>query len=424
MNVDDVVSQYTWIIDTEKNDTLLYNGYTGALARLNQENIHSIRELIQGNISIESLSGELIDQLKYGGFIVDHQHDERRFMAMMFGIQNMQMSWLATTVVITEECNFACPYCYQTSKEKLSVIKPEVVEELLSFLRVALEGEVKRYTLTLYGGEPLLYPEICKRLTSEVRSICESNSIELRSMMITNGYLLDQNYQWMLNCGMNKVQITIDGQEQVHNKRRMLKGSTKNVKTYEKIVSNCRIAAEEGMKVLVRVNVENELTGELNEPRLDHENISVYYEPTRYDHCGDISKYYENQEYMYNMIDSIQNHPNTANFLRRRIGGCMATAVNSFVLLPDGTVVKCWDEVGCDRSGKVSISDKNFLTHLYHDWANWNPYQKTSRCYECKLLPNCGGGCPYRAINKPEASCQLNNKLFKEMIRKQSMVSI
>lgn len=268
--------------------------------------------------------------------------------------------------------------------------------------------------LTLYGGEPLLYPEVCHLLAGETKLIAEKNDIALRNTMVTNGYLLDENIEWMLDSAISSIQVTIDGPKEVHNKRRPLEGGSEG--TYDRIVENCRKAAESGLSIVIRVNVEEDITKRLADSRLNHENITVYYEPTRYDHCNNAEKYYRNQDFMYNAIQNQEAHRFSADYLKMRIGGCLASAFHSFVLLPDGSVAKCWDEVGCDHLRRLHISDDGFLTRLYHDWIDWNPYLESSECYTCKLLPNCGGGCPYRAMNTPDACCQISEGTLKKLV--------
>jgi len=412
------VSQYTWLFESDSG-SVLYNGYSGALARLEARNVDTIRDLMNGSRDLKSLPQKLLEQLRYGRFVVDKQFDERKVMAMKFGIQNFQLDWLAVTVVVTEECNFACPYCYQTSTQKQGVIDPHAIEGYFEYVEAAASNGIRRLMLTLYGGEPLIYPDTCHLLAGETKMIAEKNDITLRNTMVTNGYLLDENIEWMLDSEISSIQVTIDGPREIHNKRRPLRGGDKG--TYDRIVENCREAAESGLSIVIRVNVEENVTRRLEDSRLRHENISVYYEPTRYDHCNNADKYYRNQDFMYNAIQNQRNHKFSADYLKMRIGGCLASAFNSFVLLPDGSVVKCWDEVGCDHERNLHISDDGFLTELYHNWIDWNPYLESSQCYICKLLPNCGGGCPYRALNATDSCCQISEDTLKRLVLQKLM---
>lgn len=122
------VSQYTWLFESG-GGSVLYNGYSGALAKLEARNVEPIRKIMDGSKDLESLPQPLFEQLKYGRFVVEKQFDERKVMAMRFGTQNFQLDWLAVTVVVTEECNFACPYCYQTSMQKQGIIESRAIED-------------------------------------------------------------------------------------------------------------------------------------------------------------------------------------------------------------------------------------------------------------------------------------------------------
>ncbi len=409
-------SQYTLIFE-EENGCVIYNGYTGAVAVLDEENIDLIVATYEGKKEVGDIPLALLEQLEYGGFIVGHDYDERRRLASGYGLKNYQLNTIASTVVITEECNFACPYCYQIEPITKGCIEPHVVKSYLAWVNEQAEKGLNRSMLTLYGGEPLLYPEVCREIAHEFRRIAEKHGNNYITSMVTNGYLLDKNVAWIKECNIDNIQITIDGPKEVHNKRRLLKNRGKD--TYETIVSNCLIAANNGIHIKIRVNVDELVTKQVTDERLRHENISLYYEPTRYDHCGDVLKYYENQKYMYEVLKQQERQQLSHEYINARLGGCLATAFNSFVLLPDGGVVKCWDEIS--EPGKVPsirITDKDFLQGLYQPWANWNPYLdiRGNDCYECKLLPNCGGGCPYRAINGAKDMCQLTEETLRSIV--------
>ena len=98
-------------------------------------------------------------------------------------------------------------------------------------------GPISMY---FYGGEPLLEVGIVENMLRVCRDSSEKRGINIRSTLITNGYLLTKKIsQELSSLGLNHIQITIDGSENTHNKRRMLIGGKP---TYSRIVENTKIA--------------------------------------------------------------------------------------------------------------------------------------------------------------------------------------
>ena len=79
---------------------------------------------------------------------------------------------------------------------------------------------------------------------------------------------------------------------------------------------------------------------------------------------------------------------------------CIATRANGFVIKPDGTIFKCWDDAINNVDNMIgSVIDKtrknikNYLTYV----AIKDGFEEAN-CVSCKLLPVCGGGCPKKRI--------------------------
>ncbi|MFC1849566.1 PqqD family peptide modification chaperone [candidate division CSSED10-310 bacterium] len=100
---------------------------------------------------------------------------------------------------LTQECNLACPHCY-THSDPHYTRKPgaDKVEKLLD--DCAQQGFT---SITISGGEPLLYPELEK--------ILHHARAHFHVSLITNGTLLTPSLIKVLKETCHSIQISLDG---------------------------------------------------------------------------------------------------------------------------------------------------------------------------------------------------------------------
>ncbi|MBD3277522.1 MAG: 4Fe-4S cluster-binding domain-containing protein, partial [Candidatus Aegiribacteria sp.] len=153
------LSRYNWLVEHE-NDVVAYNGFTGAMARLKPENVPAVRKLFDSEKSIDHLlkgmPEDLREGLSHGGYVIDDELDERKLLRLAFNARKFshQNDFMGFTLVMTRRCNFRCPYCYE--QDTLGIndsISNEVIDRVI---KLAGESSAKVFSVTLYGGEPLL----------------------------------------------------------------------------------------------------------------------------------------------------------------------------------------------------------------------------------------------------------------------------
>lgn len=131
-----------------------------------------------------------------------------------------------TTVILrmTNACNLACKYCYDSSKRQNSEIINkhflENIDKIVGYIDSFYINKNKRMNLILHGGEPLtlsanVYEVFLKKLTERLSNI----SISVQ----TNGTLLDVNKMRILNKYNVKIGISLDGSTEEQNKNRIYK---------------------------------------------------------------------------------------------------------------------------------------------------------------------------------------------------------
>jgi uncharacterized protein len=150
-------------------------------------------------------------------------------------------------------CNFKCWYCYETHI-KNSKLSEQVLSNIKQFITQTAVAPLKHFTLSFFGGEPLLYFKkdvipIIEHFTNE----CKQKDIDFNISFTTNGYLINQEFitffkERNLSCFF---QITFDGYKEQHDKVRFIHD---NKGSYETIIYNIKMLVNNGFRVRLRIN--------------------------------------------------------------------------------------------------------------------------------------------------------------------------
>lgn len=110
----------------------------------------------------------------------------------------------------TLDCNLSCAYCFQRSASRARR------EERLSAAEwLAVIAEIKPLGLPVIvmGGELFLYPEIMKLLHAV-------KAADLSLTIITNGFGLAKFSTELVELGLDRLIVSLDGPEEIHNRAR------------------------------------------------------------------------------------------------------------------------------------------------------------------------------------------------------------
>ncbi|NMC99555.1 MAG: radical SAM protein [Bacteroidales bacterium] len=120
----------------------------------------------------------------------------------MYDSYNRRINYLRISV--TDKCNFRCTYCMP--EEGVPYIphnKILRIEEIVDFVKTAALFGINKVRIT--GGEPL----VRKGIVSLVKMLHEINGIDDLSMT-TNGFLLEEFAQPLVDSGLNRINISLD----------------------------------------------------------------------------------------------------------------------------------------------------------------------------------------------------------------------
>lgn len=352
-----------------------------------------------------------------GGYIVNADADERALVRKGYDGARNNDSHLMLTIAPTLSCNFGCHYCFQGLDKPLTKMTPKVRSATKAFVLDSLKGK-RSFHMTWYGGEPLMDQDSIWDISSEAIAYCDDHGIKYTSMMISNGYKMTVPVAEKLKeARVSRVQITIDGDEEAHDGRRHL---TSGRGTFQKILDNIKAVTERKLlKVSVRVNIDGQNETEalalldiLEANGLGIRNgVSVYFAPVESvaenaggcDSCLSKTDYGALESRLHELAfeKGLMAMPRMPRFL----GLCTAVKTNSYVIVPNGDLHKCWDTVmdSSLRVGSVMGNTRKKDAGTEKMWNDWSPFENEV-CSNCQLLPACGGACAFKFVHNDYAS--------------------
>jgi len=420
-------SKYNVEIDkTSDGGILLFNTFTGAFGILEGESQEVYLKNEQINIDSYD-SKELQENLKVMsnyGFLVDFDLDETLKRQTFAQIERFGSNDLALTIAPTLFCNMACPYCYE--QEKHTTMSLDTQDKLLKFVEKYMKntGSGKLF-ITWYGGEPLLALDTIRNLSKGFLKICEENEAKYEASIITNGILFTENNVQILKdeCKVRYAQITIDGLNETHNKRRLLKNGQDSFKIItENIGKN-----QDVIDIVIRINVDKENIKEgkdlVNYFLLEEkwgERVDFYFSPivNSTDACNyKTNKCFNNNEFGEVHCEMLKYIYEVGKSIGRKIvspiapqyNPCGFVSKNSFVVDPEGSFYKCWNIIGIEehRVGDLESGVKYNNEHL-----KWLNYKLPEKCDSCNIVGICNCGCPYEVMHTGKDDCHHNTVTY------------
>ncbi len=286
----------------------------------------------------------------------------------------MPASALNLILLPTEKCNFRCTYCYEDFA--LGRMSPELVNGIKRLLEKQMP-KLDSITLSWFGGEPLLAPELVLDISRHVGALCRQYQVSLGECSITtNAYHLNLELAGALQrCGQSHFHITLDGPEATHDRTRIRvdgRGSFKKIWTNLLALRD----SELDIKVLLRLHLFKNnldtmkyLMPELTREFGDDPRFSVYLAPIE-DYGGEGVKTLGvlNGMSRQELVRVTEFHSTPWYRDAKSSNGsppsvCYAAQARSFAIRSDGRVVKCThalddprNEIGyLDRHGALLL---------------------------------------------------------------------
>lgn len=365
-----------------------------------------VAAITEGIDNLEAIHPTFYQYLKNQQFLLEETVDEIQMVKDLRNIVDFNPATFFMTINPTMNCNFKCWYCYETHV-KGSSLNETMIDSVNRFItRVFNKDGLLAFTLSFFGGEPLLYfkRDVIPLIDHTVNE-AERTGVKFDIGFTTNGYLINEDF---INYFKNKnllctLQITMDGYKDRHNQVRYV-NSTRG--SYDEIIKNVKLLITNGFFVRLRVNY-------------TAENIEDAYKIA--DEFDDIDQSIKDANFKFdfhrvwqdNKIDDTDltldkvvqyirgkgiyaTSKNSPNNVR---DSCYADKLNSVAINYNGDIFKCTarDFTTAKRAGYLTregelVWENDYLNRRMDAKFHNKP------CLSCKIMPICNGGCSQHAL--------------------------
>lgn len=344
----------------------------------------------------------------------------------------------SVTILLTNDCNLRCDYCFETNKGKDYILK-ETAEEIIRRTYRKLPKEVygeNKFTVNLFGGEPMLAWPVIKHICDfkNKEHLDFAIGITTNMTMMTDEMLdyIDDNDIFLLT--------SVDGNKEAHNAHRC--GS------FDVVMENIHKVIDRGLSHLIEVRMT--VTPETAKYMAD--SVKMFIDMGINNICPvaasdlewsdeaveELCKAYSDTLNMY--IDILNDENNKRNISIRKVDDaltnvlspngdydkmCNIASTRWVVVDWNGDVWPCPDFPTTDNEALKKLKIGNFFTGVDVDKIRKESMKATFDKPECKDCPakySCKSGCPYQnfyannTFFKPtDAYCKLEIMYYEEI---------
>ncbi len=389
------ISKYVAIYNyEEKKSIIFFNTFTRKIVEL------SNREYFDLKVGLESHEmNYVVNAMFMEKMLVPDSLDDNALyndIREIFVSENHQEfnGYEIYVIFTTTVCNARCFYCFERNTKHVTM-DSQTAEDVAKFI-IKTRNTQKPVCLHWFGGEPL-----CNIAAIDV--ICnylESKGISYTSRFTTNASIFNSDIITRAVCKWktNRVQITLDGTEEEHNKRKNYVNADKY--NFKNTIENIFLLESNGVHVTIRLNCDANnidnmklLVTQLCDKFRGHNKIFI--DPHPIFNCDNNENILNVDSDFYNKIISLENltsefnlinndevKKNSANAIDKfRLGSCQSVSMR---IAPDGNLYPCQhiDQVASYGNIYDGIIDEQ----MYEVWRTENHHQT---CIECTYRPLC-----------------------------------
>lgn len=386
-----------------------YSTSSGVLLKLPIEDAHKI----ENNI-VPDIHSPLFEMFVNADVLIKEHQNELDIIVSRVK-QNLDDSVIANFVVLpTAFCNMGCTYCGQS--HKAGRLASDFSDKVVSRIKNAISNDrIKKVSVCWFGGEPMVGYDHILNISPEVIEYAKQYDVTYSGKMVTNASLLTLEKLHTLHevCRVNTFAITLDGPEEIHNKRRFLK---KGGDSFQHITTLIQDALKEpklkNVRYILRTNIDID-NAEYIDEYLDRmhalgfgNNKNIVFELVGvYSWSNDVSAVELKKQafadlevgWMLKMTELKLQYP----FLFiSKDWVCVAVDPWSEVISSSGKTFSCTEHVLVpqhERDEFVStLSEARNGPRSLHRYNDFYEQVKDHKvpCGKCKFLGICGGACP------------------------------
>lgn len=208
------------------------------------------------------LSEEVPEKLYKNYFLVpEHTRESQLYMELkdLLVIKEELPDGITHYVILpTTTCNARCFYCFEQGMQYRKMSK-ETVESVLRFILQHKPRNHSGIHIHWFGGEPMCAADHIDRICTGLTEA----GVEYSAEMTSNGSLFNEELATKAAqvWNISKIQITLDGMAEEYARRKNYTAALEN--PFETVIRNMHLLIAAGIKVVVRLNVDEKNLGEI-----------------------------------------------------------------------------------------------------------------------------------------------------------------
>ena len=342
----------------------------------------------------------------------------------------------AVTMLLTNDCNLACSYCFESNKGK-DYMPKEMALDILKATYNVVDPMAGIFTLNMFGGEPLMNWDTFKAVCDYVLE----NNLKIRITATTNLTLLTDEMIDYIDELSIPILVSVDGIKEVHDKHRC--------NSFDKVIENMKKLIDRDLGYLI----EARMTVAPDTARYMYESVKMLVDlginnianvpasDLDWD-TQSIQDYKDNYEKILDMyIDILNDETNKRNISLYKVDQALNLALepikedtsmcnigNPRWVIVDwkGDIWPCPDYPTTDNVDLITGKIGNFYTGVDETKVDPKPMVATyelERCKGCEAISICKSGCPYEnytkngKFNEPTIGYCTLQKAFVEIIK-------
>lgn len=176
------------------------------------------------------------------------------------------------TLQVTQRCNLRCEYCiysgnYDNRKHSNLDMSFETAKKAID-LYLRSSGEIGKYSVAFYGGEPLLNLELIKQCVKYIKNKTTGKHVDF--VMTTNATLLTDTTVDYLRAEKFQIMVSLDGSKQEHDEHRKFQNGKGSFDLIQRNLRRIKERYPDFFSGIIYNSVIN--------PDNDYQNIKTYFE--------------------------------------------------------------------------------------------------------------------------------------------------
>ncbi len=411
------VSKRNLFFKSKENGYLLFCGNSNSFYQVDEENVPHVQKMFDTGDDSELPEDIKKEFIKSGVLLPESDEERFKRLQLLSFMSRFNSNEMYITIAPTMACNFKCVYCFEGNRTQNISMSKEVMDGIIEFIK---KRDCKVVNLSWFGGEPLCAFDKIMYLSEKIK---ELKIPVLNQEMITNGSLLDENkIEFLINNNITRLQITLDGDEKMHNLKRPMKNGGNSYQAVMTALDKIyHYYTEKGKKISTNIRV-----------NVDKNNVDLFH--TIYD---DLNNKYNHFFYVYPAFiskeseqdchaESCLNDQDSSEFilelaqkysiravdlypLRNRLMYCGVNRINMYLIGCNGDIYRCYEDINIQekRIGNVLTGIKDINNVIQKEVMESSGFED-EQCKECLFLYSCMGGCPKKRIMNRKLNKQLN----------------